>query len=237
MTFYHHNYRSSYSCRQWIVNSKRFDLLNKEPSYLYANCIICSEHFDDSQFTSSQRNRLLDMAIPNKFPIGAPDSNEILDGAGEEICMEVEKQMQAITSTSTKRPKVTKAAEQPMISTSIFKESRALLSTKTVTFSSKPRIITTQIPASAVQSSNIVTLANASGKTITSVANKEQPKLFWLTKLPVSQAKTVASSPLSSPTRKTYSRVQSPGKASTPPAIESSLSLLPDIEIKQEVSN
>lgn len=177
------------------------------------------------------------MAVPSKFSIGAPgDPHEILDSAGEEICKEVEKQMEAIAATSTKKSKETKPADQPMITKSFFRESRALLSTKTVTFSSKPRIITTQVPVSSVQSSDVVTLANTAGKSITSVGNKDQPKLIWFTKLPVSQTKTATPSVQASPTLKTYSKVHVPAKALPSPVVETTFTVVPEIEVKQEVS-
>lgn len=180
------------------------------------------------------------MAIPTIFPIGAPTGgSELLNSMGDEICMEVEAQMQAISPNTAKKGLKPKD-DSPMISTSIFTESKALLSTKTVTFSSKPRIITTQIPASQIsriQNSNIVTFANSSAKQMTTVGSKDQPKLFFLTKLP--QALATKTPPSSPGVPVVQPSPAMPGKPTTP-GIDSAVSILPDnpeIETKYKVIN
>ncbi|KAL1459549.1 hypothetical protein WDU94_011518 [Cyamophila willieti] len=235
-------------CRQWIINSKRFDLLNKEPSYLYTNCIICADHFADSQFTTKAKNRLLDNAVPTKFPIGAqPEENKISESVGQEICEQVEKQMKETSPGIVIKGKRPMEKPERMISTSIFKESKELLSTKTVTFSSRPRIITTQIPESRISSANIVSLPNTSK--VTSVNTSDKPRLIWLTGLPMSQkpastqgslVKSVLPNvPMLGTTSNvpllgsSVSHVPMPGKPITP-GVESSLCLLP--EVKREVT-
>ena len=64
-----HQYRS----KEWVVACRRQDLLNKTPKYLYANCRLCSEHFEDCMFVNPEtKNRLNDMAKPSLFNLKNP---------------------------------------------------------------------------------------------------------------------------------------------------------------------
>ncbi|XP_066955579.1 uncharacterized protein [Macrobrachium rosenbergii] len=55
-------------CRQWIVKCCRPDLEVKSTKYLYNNCRICSEHFEDSQFMNAiLKSKLLRNASPTLF--------------------------------------------------------------------------------------------------------------------------------------------------------------------------
>ena len=56
-----------------MVACRRQDLLNKTPKYLYANCRLCSEHFEDCMFVNPETiNRLNDMAKPSLFKVNNP---------------------------------------------------------------------------------------------------------------------------------------------------------------------
>uniref|UniRef100_A0A8D8TFG5 52 kDa repressor of the inhibitor of the protein kinase n=2 Tax=Cacopsylla melanoneura TaxID=428564 RepID=A0A8D8TFG5_9HEMI len=236
-------------CRQWVINSKRFDLLNKEPSYLYANCIMCADHFEDNLFTHKIKNRLLDHAVPTKFPIGdigLQQESPISECEGEEICEQVEKQMKEASPGIVIKGKKPVQKPERMILSSIFKESKELLSTKTVTFSTPPRIIRAQIPESSISSANIVSLPNSSK--VTSVNPNDKPRLIWLTGLPMSQKPATAQSSL---VKTVLPNMPVLGTANVPilgssvanvplsgktiiPGVESSVCLLP--EVKREIA-
>ena len=61
-------------CKKWVQNCRREDLLGQPASYLYANCCICSEHFEPSQFMdpSSKTCRLIWCAVPTIFNVPNP---------------------------------------------------------------------------------------------------------------------------------------------------------------------
>jgi hypothetical protein len=43
------------------------------PTYLYDNCRLCSDHFEDSQFVDPLlKSRLLSTAVPTKFRVPNP---------------------------------------------------------------------------------------------------------------------------------------------------------------------
>ncbi|CAB3997363.1 transposable element P transposase isoform X1 [Paramuricea clavata] len=59
--------------KEWVVACRREDLLNKTPKYLYANCKLCSEHFEDCMFVNPTiKNRLNDKAKPSIFNVQNP---------------------------------------------------------------------------------------------------------------------------------------------------------------------
>ena len=56
-----------------MVNTRRADLDDFTPEYLYKNKRLCSEHFEDGQFMNVQsRNRLIPNAIPTLFKVPNP---------------------------------------------------------------------------------------------------------------------------------------------------------------------
>lgn len=52
--FYQCVFTVYFRCGVWIQNCRRQDLKGKEPAYLYANCVLCADHFEDSQFMNVQ---------------------------------------------------------------------------------------------------------------------------------------------------------------------------------------
>jgi hypothetical protein len=65
------NLQSSRS-KQWVVSCRRQDLLNKTTKYLYNNCRLCANHFEDVMFLNFQKNRLKPDAKPTLFDIPNP---------------------------------------------------------------------------------------------------------------------------------------------------------------------
>lgn len=63
---------NSIRSKKWVVNCRRQDLDKKDPKYLYNNCKICSEHFEDSMFSGHLKNRLKDNAVPTLFSVPNP---------------------------------------------------------------------------------------------------------------------------------------------------------------------
>ena len=62
-----------FRCRQWIQNTRRADLRDKNPVYCYKNLRLCGEHFEDSAFhNTTKRNRLKKDAIPTIFNVPNP---------------------------------------------------------------------------------------------------------------------------------------------------------------------
>uniref|UniRef100_A0A1B6DSX7 THAP-type domain-containing protein n=1 Tax=Clastoptera arizonana TaxID=38151 RepID=A0A1B6DSX7_9HEMI len=56
-------------CFKWIINSGRQDFIELKENQIRAR-YLCSEHFEDSAFSNSLRNRLLGnhaLAVPIKF--------------------------------------------------------------------------------------------------------------------------------------------------------------------------
>jgi THAP domain len=60
----------------WLINCRRADLdefFKRQPTYLYDNCRLCSNHFEDSQFVNpATRNQLKSCAIPTIFDVPNP---------------------------------------------------------------------------------------------------------------------------------------------------------------------
>ena len=55
-----------------MVLCRRNDLLNKAPEYLYKNCRLCTDHFQDCMFSNNLKNRLNHEAKPTLFNIPNP---------------------------------------------------------------------------------------------------------------------------------------------------------------------
>ena len=58
--------------KRWVINCRRQDLEKKDARYLYNNCRICSNHFEDSMFRGSLKNRLKEDAVPTIFSVPNP---------------------------------------------------------------------------------------------------------------------------------------------------------------------
>ncbi|GAB6025157.1 hypothetical protein CHUAL_014016 [Chamberlinius hualienensis] len=54
-------------CKQWVINSHRTDLLDKDAEYLFRNVRLCSLHFTDEMFSNEEKNRLRNIAVPTIF--------------------------------------------------------------------------------------------------------------------------------------------------------------------------
>ena len=55
--------------KEWVVLCRRKDLMNKEAEYLYKNCRMCAEHFEDIMFANDLKNRLQPQAKPTLFNV------------------------------------------------------------------------------------------------------------------------------------------------------------------------
>lgn len=55
-----------------MVLCRREDLMNKDAEYLYKNCRMCAEHFEDIMFANDLKNRLQPEAKPTLFDIPNP---------------------------------------------------------------------------------------------------------------------------------------------------------------------
>ena len=51
-------------CKKWIQNSRRQDLLDKSTDYCYVNIYFCADHFEDSNFMNSNKDKLVWFAAP-----------------------------------------------------------------------------------------------------------------------------------------------------------------------------
>ena len=58
--------------KEWVNLCRRADLMDKTPKYLYNNCKLCSNHFEDCMFYNALRNRLKSDAKPTLFEIPNP---------------------------------------------------------------------------------------------------------------------------------------------------------------------
>lgn len=60
----------------WLVNCRRADLdkfFKSNPMYLYDNCRLCSDHFENSQFLDPLlKHRLISSAVPTIFRVPNP---------------------------------------------------------------------------------------------------------------------------------------------------------------------
>ena len=61
-----------YRSKEWVNLCRRADLIDKTPKYLYNNCKLCSDHFEDCMFYNDLRNRLKSDAKPTRFDIPNP---------------------------------------------------------------------------------------------------------------------------------------------------------------------
>lgn len=62
----------SYRSKEWVVSCRRKDLLNKNTKYLYNNCRLCANHFEDGMFLNFKKNRLKPDAKPTLFDVPNP---------------------------------------------------------------------------------------------------------------------------------------------------------------------
>ncbi|XP_046841845.1 52 kDa repressor of the inhibitor of the protein kinase-like isoform X2 [Xenia sp. Carnegie-2017] len=58
--------------KEWVNNCRREDLLGKSAEYLYKNCKLCADHFEDCMFTSMEKKRLNPQSKPTLFKIPNP---------------------------------------------------------------------------------------------------------------------------------------------------------------------
>uniref|UniRef100_T1J2Y5 THAP-type domain-containing protein n=1 Tax=Strigamia maritima TaxID=126957 RepID=T1J2Y5_STRMM len=73
--------------KKWIENSGRFDLIAKKPLDLSKNTYLCTNHFEDSNFSNikNKKNRLTPTAVPTIFTksgiphLGTATNQPILD--------------------------------------------------------------------------------------------------------------------------------------------------------------
>src|SRR6218665_2040072 len=56
-------------CKQWVINTRREDLDKKTTEEIHKNNILCSAHFEESQFTNKSWNKLNWNAIPTLFNV------------------------------------------------------------------------------------------------------------------------------------------------------------------------
>ncbi|XP_066970834.1 uncharacterized protein [Macrobrachium rosenbergii] len=54
--------------KQWVIACKREDLLKKDYLYLKKNCTLCEVHFQETQFMSQKKDKLVWNAVPTIFP-------------------------------------------------------------------------------------------------------------------------------------------------------------------------
>ncbi len=59
-------------CKKWILNTRRNDILTKGSAYCFVNLRLCSNHFEESMFTTSEKNRLCSGAFPTIFSVPNP---------------------------------------------------------------------------------------------------------------------------------------------------------------------
>ena len=61
-----------FRCKEWVILCRRQDLINKTSEYLYKNCKLCAQHFEDAMFTNHLKYRLNAQAKPTIFNIPNP---------------------------------------------------------------------------------------------------------------------------------------------------------------------
>ena len=61
-------------CKKWIINTRREDLLNRNPDDVRkAGGVLCAHHFEANQFMNPQsRNKLMPNALPTMFDVPNP---------------------------------------------------------------------------------------------------------------------------------------------------------------------
>jgi hypothetical protein len=62
----------SFRAKEWVVLTRRQDLLKKSPKYLPQNCKLCSIHFEECIFSNQSKSRLRRDANPTLFNIPNP---------------------------------------------------------------------------------------------------------------------------------------------------------------------
>jgi len=90
-----------FSSKLWVLNSGREDLLEKDSTYLYKNCKLCANHFEDSCFRNHKKNRLHETAVPTIFSHHEIIKQRLL---GKGIASEIEFfQIQVVISYETSK--------------------------------------------------------------------------------------------------------------------------------------
>ena len=57
-------------CKRWVINSRREDLLGKSSDALFkGGTVLCANHFETSQFTSTKKTLKRGKAIPTLFNV------------------------------------------------------------------------------------------------------------------------------------------------------------------------
>ena len=59
-----------------MQNTRRADLINASPEYLYDNVTICSEHFEPQHYYSGGSTKLRRDAVPTKFDVPNPPKSD-----------------------------------------------------------------------------------------------------------------------------------------------------------------
>ncbi|KAK7496585.1 hypothetical protein BaRGS_00012237, partial [Batillaria attramentaria] len=60
-------------CAKWVQNCRREEFQKKTPEQLYRSAVLCSEHFEESQFMNTAlKKRLVWNAVPTVFDIPNP---------------------------------------------------------------------------------------------------------------------------------------------------------------------
>ena len=64
--------------KRWKINSRREDISRKSANELFNGTVLCSAHFEDSQFSSARKNRLKKTAVPTLFDVPNPPKSVTL---------------------------------------------------------------------------------------------------------------------------------------------------------------
>ncbi|XP_005097051.1 zinc finger protein 658B [Aplysia californica] len=105
-------------CRKWVVNCRRQDLLGKSPESLSIGNVLCSEHFEDSEFMNSvRRNRLNrnNTAVPTLFNLNVPNHPR-------RTAQEVDLDLEGNRSPSSSR--ISRSTESTVLTTKCSSSSR-----------------------------------------------------------------------------------------------------------------
>ena len=60
---------STFRAKEWVILTRRQDLLKKKSKYLHQNSKLCSEHFEECMFSNEAKTRLKRDAKPTLFNI------------------------------------------------------------------------------------------------------------------------------------------------------------------------
>lgn len=61
-----------FRAKEWVVLTRRQDLLKNSPKCLHQNCKLCSIHFEECMFSNESKSRLTRDAKPTLFNIPNP---------------------------------------------------------------------------------------------------------------------------------------------------------------------